>query len=72
MNSPNLSHQHLVGSTKKTATLQVSTTPEQDHAKSAPANDTPVTGRQSWEPLFNLAIVLMALCGVAVLVIAFS
>lgn len=72
MNSPNLPHQHLVGSIKKTATPSVGTIREQDRADSAPANETPVTGRQSWEPLFNLAIVLMALCGVVVFVIAFS
>jgi hypothetical protein len=73
MNSRNLPPQHAIGSIKKTATPSDIASPEQARADSAVANDTAVTGRQNEEnPIWNLVIVLMVLCGLALIVIAFS
>jgi hypothetical protein len=73
MDSPNLPHQHLIGSLKRTATSSVGTIPEHAHADSGAPNDTPVTSRRYKEnQLWSLAMVLLALCGLALFVIAFS
>ena len=73
MNSRNLPPQHAIGSIKKTATPTDIASPKQARADSAAANDTAVTGGQNEESLiWNVVTDLMVLCGLALIVIAFS